>query len=77
MTSTGSVLLLALCLRLRRLWDKMEGTGAEGVATERERWSVKRFFVGPWDGSLALHSLSVSWRHLSKQPAVKVWWLPK
>lgn len=54
---------------------------AEGVAelTERERRSGKGYFgVGNWVGSIAVHSrrglcsLSVSWRHLSKQPAAKV-----
>ena len=75
-TSTGSVLFLALCLRFRRLWDRAEGMGTEGAATERER-SEKRFLVGILDGSIAVHSLSVSWRHLSKQPAVNVWWVPR
>lgn len=82
MISTGSVLHLDLCLRLRRLcvWD--EGVGqAEGVSelTERERRSAKGYFgVGNWLGNIAVQSrmdlcsLSVSWRHLSKQPAVKV-----
>lgn len=82
MTSTGSVLPLDLCLRLRRLCVRDGGVGqAEEVAelTERERRSVKGYFgVGHWVGSIAVHSrrglssLSVSWRHLSKQPAVKV-----
>lgn len=82
MTSTGSVLPLDLCLRLRRLCERDGGVGhVEGVAepTERERRSVSGCFrVGSWDGSIVvrsrggLRSLSVSWRHLSKQPAVKV-----
>lgn len=82
MTSTGSVLPLDLCLRLRRLCERDEGVGQAGgvaEATERERRSAKGYFgVGIWDGSIAVHSrsglcsLSVSWRHLSKQPAVKV-----
>lgn len=87
MTSTGSVLPLHLCLRLRRLCECDGAVGqAEGVVelTERERRSAKGYFgVGIWDGSIALHSrrglcsLSVSWRHLSKQPAVNVWWAPR
>lgn len=82
MTSTGSVLPLDLCLRLRRLCERDGGAGqTEGVAvpTERERRSVSGYFgVGSWDESSAvdsrrgLCSLSVSWRHLSKQPAVNV-----
>lgn len=82
MTSTGSVLPLDLCLRLRRLCERDGGAGqAEGIVelTEREWRSVQGYFgVGTWDGSIAVHSrrgvcsLSVSWRHLSKQPAVKV-----
>lgn len=82
MTSTGSVLPLDLCLRLRRLCVRDGEVGhAEGVAelTERERRSVKGYFgVGNGVGSMAVHSrgglcsLSVSSRHLSKQPAVKV-----
>lgn len=81
MISTGSVLPLDLCFRLRRLCERDGGAGqADGVAelTERERRSVKGYFgVGIWDGSIVhsrmgLCSLSVSWRHLSKQPAVKV-----
>lgn len=87
MTSTGSVLPLDLCLRLRRLCERAGGVGpVEGVAvaTERERRSVSGCFpVVSWGGSTAVNSrrgfcsLSVSWRHLSKQLAVKVWWAPR
>lgn len=82
MTSIGSVLPLDLCLRLRRLCERDGGPGqTEGIAelTEREWRSVQGYLgVGTWGGSIAAHSrrgvssLSVSWRHLSKQPAVKV-----
>lgn len=79
MTSTGSFLLLDLCLRLRRLCERDEGAGqaeAVAVATERERRSVSGC-LGIWrslsaDSRGGLRSLSVSWRHLSKQPAVNV-----
>lgn len=82
MTSTASGLPLDLCLRLRRLCERDGGAGrTEGVAvpTEREKRSASGYFgSGSWDGSVAvdsrwgLRSLSVSWRHLSKQPAANV-----
>lgn len=60
-----------------------EGAAGQGervlVVTERERRSVKGYFgVGTSDGILGVHSrecvgsLSASWRHLSKHPAVNV-----
>lgn len=82
MTSNGSVWPLDLCLRLRHLCVREEGAGQGErvlVLTERERRSVKGYFgVGTSGGILRAHScecvrsLSVSWRHLSKQPAVNV-----
>lgn len=79
MTSTGSALALDLCLRLRCLWGAGGAAGAAEL-TERERRSAKGYVgAGAWPagGSAARRSLSVSWRHLSKQPAAKVWWAPR
>ena len=54
------------------------------LLTERARRSARGVMGGgSCVGYMGAHScpvagsLSVSWRHLSKQPAVKPWWAPR
>lgn len=84
-----SSLSLRLCLKVGGAGRGAAEEG-DGVLMERERWSAReRRGGGRSEGrglqrslSLARGGLlfilsSVSWRHLSKQPAaVKVWWGP-
>lgn len=64
MTFDGSVRLWAFCLESLCLWLRVDGTG------EVERRAE--------DSGRAEFSLpSLSWRHLSKHPAVKLWCEPR